>query len=420
MKITKINSRQIIDSRGNPTVETDIIIDDNFLGRASVPSGASKGTFEALELRDGDETKFNGQGVQKAVQNVMSKISPALVGQSDLSQEQLDKIMIDLDGTENKTNLGANAILSVSLAYAWAKSKAQKKQLFEYIGEIFGNTNYLLPRPMFNIMNGGAHANWSTDIQEFMIIPMRSKSWAESLEIGSEVFHSLEKLLKTKNLSINVGNEGGFAPALTSNEQALELMVNAINESGWKLGEDIKFGFDAAATGFQNSETGNYELKRDDKTLTPDEMIDFIINISNKYPVASFEDMLGENDWSSWKKLTEKIGDEIQIVGDDLLVTNVKRIQKAIEDKSCNALLVKVNQIGSLTEALAAMKLTKSAGWNNVVSHRSGETEDVTIAHLVVGTGCGQIKSGAPSRGERTAKYYELLRIEEYIQNSKF
>lgn len=417
MKITKIVARQILDSRGNPTVEADVTLDDKFLGRAAVASGASTGSYEALELRDGDEGTYHGQGVMNAVNNVNTTINDLLIGKEDLTQAELDAILIEADGTEYKKNLGANAILSVSLAYAWAISKMRGIQLFEYIGELYGNTNFILPRPMFNIMNGGKHANWATDIQEYMIIPAKAETWKESLQIGSEIFHTLEKILKANKYSTNVGNEGGFAPDVKSNDEALQLMVQAIEKSGYKLGEDVLFGFDAASTEFYNAETGNYELKRDNKVLSKKEMVDYVVEISNKYPVASFEDMLSEDDWEGWKDLTNRVGDKIQIVGDDLLVTNVKRIEKAIQEKACNALLVKLNQIGSLTETLAAMKMSEDAGWKNVVSHRSGETEDVTIAHLVVGTGCGQIKSGAPSRGERTAKYNELIRIEEYLQN---
>jgi len=417
MKITKIVARQILDSRGNPTVEADVILDDKFLGRAAVASGASTGSYEALELRDGDEGTYHGQGVMNAVNNVNTTINDLLIGKEDLTQAELDAILIEADGTEYKKNLGANAILSVSLAYAWAVSKMRGIQLFEYIGELYGNTNFILPRPMFNIMNGGKHANWATDIQEYMIIPAKAETWKESLQIGSEIFHTLEKILKANKYSTNVGNEGGFAPDVKSNDEALQLMVQAIEKSGYKLGEDVLFGFDAASTEFYNAETGNYELKRDNKVLSKKEMVDYVVEISNKYPVASFEDMLSEDDWEGWKDLTNRVGEKIQIVGDDLLVTNVKRIEKAIQEKACNALLVKLNQIGSLTETLAAMKMSEDAGWKNVVSHRSGETEDVTISHLVVGTGCGQIKSGAPSRGERTAKYNELIRIEEYLQN---
>ena len=417
MKISKITSRQILNSRGNPTVETDIVIDDKFVGRSAVPSGASVGSHEVLELRDNDPKFYHGQGVLTAVNNVNSKIQEFLIGKNDLSQEQLDNMLIQLDGTENKEVLGANAILSVSMAYAWAKSKAENIMLFEYFGNLFENKDYKMPRPMFNIMNGGKHANWATDIQEYMLIPVNSNSWANSLRIGSEVYHSLEKLLNEKGYSINVGNEGGFAPGLASNKEALELMVKAVETAGYILGTDVKFGFDAAASEFYNNETQKYELKRDKRILSKEEMLDYVIDISNKFPVESLEDMFDEDDWESWTKLTERVGDKIQIVGDDLLVTNAKRVQKGIDAKACNAMIVKMNQIGTITETLSAMKLSASAGWKNVVAHRSGETEDVTIAHLAVGTGCGQIKTGAPSRGERTAKYNELLRIEEYLQN---
>jgi enolase len=417
MKITGVKARQILDSRGNPTIEADIIIDNEYLGRAAVPSGASTGKYEALELRDGDNTRFHGQGVLKAVNNVNDEIAKALIDQELLTQNDLDAKLINLDGTANKSRLGANAILAVSLAYAWAVSKSQKRPLFKYIGEIYGNTDFKMPRPMMNIMNGGKHANWATDIQEYMVIPMHNESWSESLRIGSEIFHTLENLLKEKGLSINVGNEGGFAPALSANQEALELIVAAIEKSGYRLGDQVKIGFDAAASEFYNEEAGLYELKRDKVIFTKAQMIDWVMLLYTKYPVASFEDMLSQDDWESWTELTRRVGDKVQIVGDDLLVTNVKKVQEAIERKACNSLLVKVNQIGSLSETLSAMKMAQNAGWSNVVSHRSGETEDVTIAHLVVGTGCGQIKSGAPSRSERVAKYNELLRIEEILHN---
>ena len=417
MKITDIKARQIFDSRGNPTIEADLTLDDRFMGRAAIPSGASTGKHEMLELRDGDKANYHGQGVLKAVNNVNTLIKDLLVGKENLTQAELDHLLIDLDGTSNKSHLGANAILSVSLAFAWAMSKAKGQQLFEYVGDLYGNKNYKMPRPMFNIMNGGKHAEWATDIQEYMIFPMKAASWVESIKIGTEIYLTLGKILKSKGYSINVGNEGGYAPALKSNQEALDLIVEAIETSGYKLGEEVSVGFDAAATEFYNEETGMYELKRDNKVLTKDEMIDWVVELSKKYPVVSYEDMLAEDDWESWVKLTARIGSTIQNVGDDLLVTNVERVAKAIEMKACNALLVKLNQIGSLTETLAAMKMAEAAGWNNVVYHRSGETEDVTIAHVVVGTGDGQIKTGAPSRSERVCKYNELIRIEEYLQN---
>ena len=417
MKITGIKARQDLDSRGNPTVEADVIIDDQFLGRAIVASGASTGKYEALELRDGDKSIYHGQSVLKAVNNVNKIIANALVSTECIDQDKFDQTLIDLDGTENKSKLGANAILSVSLAYAWAYSKAKNQQLFEYIGLLYGNSNFKMPRAMFNIMNGGKHANWATDIQEYMIMPMQTNSWADSIRVGSEIYHSLEKLLKEKGYSINVGNEGGFAPSLQSNREALDLIVGAIESAGYKVGEEIKICFDAASSEFYNEETGNYDLKRDGKTLSKAEMVDWVESLSTKYPVHSYEDMFSQDDWDSWTELTKRVGDKIQIVGDDLLVTNVVRIKEAIEKKACNSLLVKLNQIGTLTETLNAMKLSESAGWTNVVSHRSGETEDVTIAHLVVGTSAGQLKTGAPSRSERTAKYNELIRIEEKLLN---
>lgn len=417
MKITGIKARQVLDSRGNPTVEADVIIDGKFLGRAIVASGASTGKYEALELRDGDNTLYHGQSVLTAVKNVNTFIKEALVGTEYVDQAVFDQALIDLDGSENKSKLGANAILAVSLAYAWSYSKAMDLQLFQYIGKLYGNSNFTLPRAMFNIMNGGKHANWATDIQEYMIMPMQTETWADSIRVGSEIYHSLEKLLKEKGYSINVGNEGGFAPSLQSNQEALDLIVAAIESAGYKVGEEIKICFDAAASEFYNEETGNYDLKRDKKTLTKAEMIDWVESLSQKYPVHSYEDMFSQDDWESWTELTKRVGDKIQVVGDDLLVTNVKRIQEAIEKKACNSLLVKLNQIGTLTETLNAMKLSTSAGWTNVVSHRSGETEDVTISHLVVGTSAGQLKTGAPSRSERIAKYNELIRIEEILLN---
>ncbi len=416
MKITKIHAREILDSRGNPTVEVDLYLDDEVMGRAIVPSGASTGKYEALELRDGGD-RYMGKGVQKAVENVNTKIADLLVGEEDLSQEDLDQKMIDLDGTDNKSELGANAILGVSLAYAWAVSKYQKRPLYEYIGELYGNTEYKLPRPMLNIMNGGKHANWATDIQEYMILPMKDITWAEKMQMACEIYHNLGKLIKAKGLSTNVGNEGGFAPALDSNKEALDLVVEAVEKAGYGVGDDIKFGFDAAATEFYDEEKELYVLKKEGEELTSEEFNDWLIKeIYEQYPIESFEDMQAEDDWDAWVDFTERIGDEVQIVGDDLLVTNPERIKTGIEKKACNALLVKLNQIGSLTEALESMRVSEDAGWNNVVSHRSGETEDVTISHLVVGTGAGQLKTGAPSRTDRTSKYNELTRIAEEVE----
>lgn len=415
-KIEKIHAREILDSRGNPTLECEITLEDGSFGRAAVPSGASTGSHEALELRDSDPKRYLGTGTLTAVSNVNTKIDEALNGFESGLQAEFDKKLIDLDGTEFKSNLGANAILSVSLAYAWASAANQKKKLYQYIGELFGNTDFILPRPMMNIMNGGKHADWATDIQEYMIIPMKPNTWAENLRICTEIYLTLGKLIKGKGLSTNVGNEGGYAPSLTSNQEAIDLIVAAIAKAGYVLGEDVKLGFDAAASEFYNPDTKMYDLKRDQKTLTNLQMVDWAAELCEKYPFESIEDWAFEDDFEGWAALTARIGDKVQIVGDDLLVTNVKRIETAIQDKLCNALLVKMNQIGTLTETLRAMQMAKDAGWNNVCSHRSGETEDVTLAHLVVGTGAGQIKCGAPARSDRNAKYNELLRIEEHLQ----
>ncbi len=414
MKIIDLHGRQVLDSRGNPTIEVEVTVAGNFMGRATVPSGASTGAHEALELRDGGNL-YLGQSVLKAVENVNLTLKNALVG-NNYDQQTLDQTMIDLDGTEKKEKLGANAILGVSLAFAWACSNAQHRPLYEYIGELYENKNFILPRPMLNIMNGGKHAGWATDIQEYMVMPMTAPTWNEKIRTGVEIFQHLQKIIKAKGYSTNVGNEGGFAPEVKSNTEALDLIVEAVEKAGYSLGDEVMIGFDAAATEFYNTATGNYELKKDKQTLTPNEMVDWVIDLSKKYPVASFEDMLAEDDWATWSALTEKVGNKIQIVGDDLLVTNKKRIAEAINKKSCNALLVKLNQIGTLTETLEAMKTSDQAGWKNVVSHRSGETEDVTISHLVVGTSAGQIKTGAPSRSERTAKYNELTRIAEKLE----
>lgn len=415
MKITHIKSRQVFDSRGNPTVETDIILDNEILGRATVPSGASTGKYEMLELRDQGNDYF-GKGVSKAVNHVNDIISKKLIGEENLSQEQLDFNLLDLDGTTNKSNLGANAILSVSLAYAWAVSNYRKTPLYMYIGELMQNDKYTLPRPMFNIINGGRHSGWTTDIQEYMIVPLKTQSFKESMKLGTEIYHSLEKLLEEKNLSINVGNEGGFAPEVNSNEDMLKLIVESIEKTNYKLGEDVAFALDVASSEFFKN--GIYTLKKDNKQFNSREMMDYLKELTVKYPIISIEDGLSEDDDENWKILTQEIGNKIQLVGDDLLVTNVNKINKAIEEKTCNSLLVKPNQIGSLTETLNAIKTTQYANWTNIISHRSGETEDVTIAHLAVGSNAGQIKSGAPSRSERVCKYNELLRIEEILNHN--
>lgn len=414
MHITQVTARQILDSRGIPTVETEVALEGGIVGRSAVPSGTSTGEHEARELRDGG-TEYLGQGVSKAVANVNGEIAQVLVGQ-DFDQMSLDQALIKLDGTDNKSRLGANAILSVSLAFAWAASRVNNKPLYQYIGSLYGNTDFKLPRPMFNVMNGGAHANWATDIQEYMVIPMKAITWAEKLKIGVEIYHHLEKLLKEKGLSTNVGHEGGFAPAVSSNQAAFDLITQATVNAGYSLGTDVMFGLDVAATEFYQAETQQYVLKRDQQTFTPAQMSSWAAGLTQKYPITSIEDPLTEDDWAGWTALTSELGSKLQIVGDDLLTTNPTRIQQAIEAKACNSLLVKVNQIGTLTETLSAMKLAQTAGWTCIISNRSGETEDVTITHLAVGTGCGQIKTGAPARSERTAKYNELTRIAQRVE----
>jgi enolase len=418
MKIKNIHARQILDSRGNPTVEADVILENGVMGRAAVPSGASTGTHEAVELRDGDMSVYLGKGVLKAVENVNTKINESLVGVVDIEdQEKIDQIMIDLDGTETKSNLGANAILAVSLASAKAAAISQSRPLYEYVSYLIGNIGeYLLPLPMMNIINGGKHGGWGADIQEFMIFPVGAKNFSHSIQIGAEVFHNLAKVLHDKGYSTSVGDEGGFAPVLKNgNTEAFELMIQATEKAGYKVGEDIVFGIDAAASEF--FENGKYNLKAEGKTFTTDEMVEWLVGLSEKYPIVSMEDCLDQEDWEGWKKLTAKIGYKVQIVGDDLLVTNIKFLEKGINEKAANTILIKVNQIGTLTETIKAVEMAHKAGWKAVISHRSGETEDATIAHLVVGLATGQIKTGSLSRSDRVAKYNELLRIEESLGN---
>lgn len=422
-QIKKISALEVLDSRGNPTVEAHLTLADGSEGRAIVPSGASTGVHEALELRDGNKKRYGGQGVLKAVMNITDKIQPEAIAAGEMDQEELDKFLIDLDGTPNKSSLGANAILAVSMAFGWAASKSLGQPMYEYIAAQYGNVQPRLPRPMFNIMNGGRHANWATDIQEFMVIPVKYDSFAEALQMGVEVFHSLGNILSQKGLSTNVGNEGGYAPQVSSNEMALDLVVQAIEKAGYKPGEQIAMGMDIAASEFlvenkPGEADDEYLLKKDKKKLPVGEWLELIGNWMRKYPLISIEDPVAEDAWQAWHNfLMNQEHNLEQIVGDDLLVTNVDRIKKAIELKACDALLVKLNQIGTLTETLSAMRLSSDAGWKNIVSHRSGETEDVTISHLAVGTACGQLKSGAPSRGERTAKFNELLRIEHSWKN---
>ncbi len=411
-KIKAIKGRQILDSRGTPTVEVDVLLDSGFLGRAAVPSGASTGAHEAVELRDNDKSKYLGKGVLKAVDNVNSILAKELIGKDSSAQEALDNFMIQLDGTPNKGRLGANAILGVSLACAKASALEKKLSLFNYLGA--GNGN-LLPVPMMNILNGGKHADNNVDIQEFMIMPVGAKSFSEALRYGSEVFHNLKKVLKDKGLSTSVGDEGGFAPNLKSNEEALQVIVEAIGKAGYKVGEDIMFALDPASTEFFKN--GKYELEGEGKSLTPAEMVDYYVDLVSRYPIISIEDGLAEDDWDGWKLMTEKLGKKIQLVGDDLFVTNTKRLKEGIDKKIANSILIKVNQIGTLTETLAAIKMAKDAKYTAVISHRSGETEDATIADIVVGTNSGQIKTGSICRSDRIAKYNQLLRIEEELGN---
>lgn len=409
--IKSIHARWILDSRGNPTVEADVVLNDGSFGRAAVPSGASTGAAEALELRDGGD-RFMGKGVDQAVVNVNEKIAPVLVGHDAADQSDIDQIMLDLDGTDNKSNLGANAILAVSLAVAKAEAASEGLPLWKYIAKLTDTQEVSLPLPMMNIMNGGAHAGWTTDIQEYMIMPVGAPTFAEGIRRATEVFHNLGKILKEQGYPTTVGDEGGYAPHLKGgNAEPLALIEQAVTKAGYKLGDDFVLALDVASSEFYND--GKYDLKNEGKVLTSDEMIDYIKNLVDNNPLVSVEDGLAEEDWAGWAKLTNEIGDKTQLVGDDLLVTNVKRLQKSINEGAGNAILIKPNQIGSLSETIAAVKLAKEHGFNTVMSHRSGETEDVTIAHLAVGLNCGQIKTGSLSRTDRVAKYNELLRIAE-------
>lgn len=414
MKISSIHARQILDSRGYPTVEADVTLESGIIGTAAVPSGASTGTYEAHELRDGDNTVYQGKSVLKAVENVNTTINSILSGTDVANQKALDMAMIEADGTENKATLGANAILAVSLACAHAAAKLTKQPLFSYLQTLSGVTSPVLPVPMINIINGGRHAAGSTDIQEFMIMPIGAESFSQALEMGANVFHTLGKVLAAKNYMTTVGDEGGYAPHVKAgNKEALDLIVQAIEKSGYALEKDIVLALDVAAS--ELYQDNSYELKTENKKLTSDEMTGWLIQLTRDYPIVSIEDGLHEEDYAGWIKLTGLIGDSTQIVGDDLFVTNPTRIKKGITDKQANAVLVKLNQIGTLTQTLEAVRLAKDAGWNSVISHRSGETEDTTIAHLVVGLATGQIKTGSLSRSERVAKYNELLRIEEQL-----
>ena len=410
-KISKVQARWILDSRGNPTVEAVVGLDDGSRGRAAVPSGASTGAAEALELRDGG-SRFMGKGVDRAVANVNQQIAPALIGMEVTDQRAVDRTMLQLDGTDNKSKLGANAILAVSLATAKAAASSEDLALWRYIAQLTDTSETSLPLPMMNIMNGGAHANWTTDIQEYMIMPIGAPSFAEAVRQASEVFHHLGKILKEQGYPTTVGDEGGYAPHLRGgNDEPLKLIEQAVTQAGYQLGQDFVLALDVAASEFYRD--GYYELKNDNAKLSTDQMIDYVRELVAGNPLASVEDGLAEEDWAGWTKLTERLGAETQLVGDDLLVTNTQRLQKAIDLKAGNAILVKPNQIGSLSETIDAVKLAKANGFNTVMSHRSGETEDTTIAHLAVGLGCGQIKTGSLSRTDRVAKYNELLRIAE-------
>lgn len=417
--ISSVYARQILDSRGNPTVEVEVVTEDGGFGRASVPSGASTGEWEAVELRDGDKDYYLGKSVLKAVNNVNEIIAEELEFTYDVSDQiGIDKAMIELDGTENKGKLGANAILGVSLAVAKAAADEQGVSLYNYIG---GANAKLLPTPMMNILNGGEHADNSVDIQEFMIFPLGAESFSHALQMGAEVFHSLKKVLSSKGYNTAVGDEGGFAPNLKSNEEALEIICEAIKEAGYEPGKDVYIAMDCASSEFYNKEDGKYHLDGEGTVKTEDEMIDWLEELVGKYPIISIEDGLDENDWEGWAKLTKRLGNKVQLVGDDLFVTNTKKLEKGIKEGVANSILIKVNQIGSLTETLNAIEMAKEAGYTAVVSHRSGETEDTTISDLVVAVNAGQIKTGAPSRTDRVAKYNQLLRIEdELFDTAKF
>lgn len=414
--ISKILAREIMDSRGNPTVEADVYLESGAWGRAAAPSGASTGSREALELRDGDKARYLGKGVLNAVTAIRNNITPALIGKNALEQAAIDKIMIDLDGTENKEKFGANAILAVSLAVAKAAAADKGVQLFEHIADLNGTPGvYSLPVPMMNIINGGEHADNNVDIQEFMIQPVGAKNFSEALRMGAEIFHALKKVLSAKGLNTAVGDEGGFAPDLASNADALAVIKEAVAAAGYTLGSDVTLAMDCAASEFYDADKGIYDLKGEGKQFTSNEFSDFLAELCNQYPIVSIEDGLDESDWDGFKYQTELLGDKVQIVGDDLFVTNTKILKEGIDKNIANSILIKFNQIGSLTETLAAIKMAKDAGYTAVISHRSGETEDATIADLAVGTAAGQIKTGSLCRSDRVSKYNQLLRIEEFL-----
>lgn len=410
--IEDVIAREVLDSRGNPTIEVEVYLEDGSMGSAIVPSGASTGIFEAVELRDGDKGRYLGKGVQQAVDNVNDIIAEEIIGLNIFDQVGLDKTLIELDGTDNKGKLGANAILGVSLAAAHAAANCLGLPLFQYIG---GVNAKVLPVPMMNILNGGQHADNNVDIQEFMIMPVGAPTFKEGLRMGAEIFHSLKSVLKGKGLSTSVGDEGGFAPNLSSNEEAIEVIIEAIEKAGYAPGKDVKIALDVAASGMYDEESKLYDFKGEGVKRTVNEMVDYYEMLTTKYPVISIEDGLAEDDWEGWKLLTDRLGKKVQLVGDDLFVTNTERLSKGISLGVSNAILIKVNQIGTLTETLDAIEMAKKAGYTAIVSHRSGETEDVTIADIVIATNAGQIKTGAPSRTDRVAKYNQLLRLEELL-----
>lgn len=410
--IIDVIGREVLDSRGNPTVEVEVQLDNGVIGRAIVPSGASTGVHEAVELRDADKSRYSGKGTLNAVKNVNGVIADALIGWNSLDQVEIDKMLIQLDGTENKGKLGANAILGASMAVAIASAKALRMPLYKYLG---GTNAKILPTPMMNILNGGSHADNTVDIQEFMIMPVGADNFREGLRMGAEIFHELKAVLKEKGMNTAVGDEGGFAPNLATNEDAIRAILEAVERAGYEAGKDIKIALDVAASEFYDSERDNYNLTGEGVVRTADEMVDYYEMLCEKYPVISIEDGLAEDDWKGWKILTERLGNRIQLVGDDLFVTNTKRLSEGIEKGIANSILIKVNQIGTLTETFDAIEMAKKAGYTAVVSHRSGESEDTTIADIVVGLNAGQIKTGSLSRTDRIAKYNQLLRIEERL-----
>ena len=415
-KIVKVIGREIIDSRGNPTVEADVYLDDGSMGRAAVPSGASTGVREALELRDGDKSRFGGKGVLKAVKNVNEILGPAIVGMDPVDQRAVDKVMLDKDGTPFKKNLGANAILAISLAVAKAAAAAKKVPLYEHISDLNGTHGvYSMPLPMMNIINGGAHAAWSMDMQEFMVQPVGAKTVREAIRMGAEIFHELAKVLKAKGQPTTVGDEGGYAPKLAGTANAMAAIKEAVENAGYKFGEDVTLAMDCASSEFYDEAAKLYRMKAEGKDFTSNQLADFLADLCNQYPIISIEDGQAEGDWDGWKYLTDKIGSKCQLVGDDLFVTNPSILKEGIEKGIANSILIKVNQIGSLTETLDAIQMAHKAGYTAVISHRSGETEDCTIADIAVGTAAGQNKTGSLSRSDRMAKYNQLIRIEEEL-----